>query len=209
LQTHTKGCWGLETVTMAGQAISVKVVHEEIIGSILRTGSITAHFERKGGQITYCTRQLRLNIGPDHHTHSETCVKIVKWVCESLCAFHIVDNPGFKVLIKTRCPGYYPPSLSTVALNMREVFKCSCSQITKMLQDHDSVLHFAIHAWTSPNYYAFVMITVHFEIQGKPMSFLLDIIEVACSHTSVNLAAVFTNVLKEFSIKHKVSLYRT
>ena len=47
--------------------------------------------------------------------------------------------------------------------------------------------------------------TVHFESEGVPISMLLDIVEVAESHSGVNLAVVFARVLKEFGIEDKVS----
>ena len=46
--------------------------------------------------------------------------------------------------------------------------------------------------------------TVHFERAGKPFSMLLDLVEVAESHTGVNLGIAFANVLKAFGIEEKV-----
>lgn len=48
-------------------------------------------------------------------------------------------------------------------------------------------------------------ITVHFEHQGEPMSLLLDIVEVAKTHTGVNLAAAFAKILDDFGISDKVN----
>ena len=60
-------------------------------------------------------------------------------------------------------------------------------------------------AWTSPNHKVDVAITVHLEKNGVPVSMLLDIIEVACSHSGLNLAATFTKILDDFGISDKVS----
>jgi hypothetical protein len=49
------------------------------------------------------------------------------------------------------------------------------------------------------------MITVHFECSGKPFSLLLDLVEVAKSHTGVTLAIAFATVLKTFDVEEKVS----
>jgi hypothetical protein len=46
---------------------------------------------------------------------------------------------------------------------------------------------------------------VHFEHNGEPMSLLLDLVEVAKSHSGVNLAAAFAKILKDFGIEKKVS----
>lgn len=48
--------------------------------------------------------------------------------------------------------------------------------------------------------------TVHFVHEGDPVSMLLDLVEVAKSHSGENLAAVFAKVLEEFGISDKVQL---
>jgi hypothetical protein len=59
--------------------------------------------------------------------------------------------------------------------------------------------------WTSPNHQAYVAVTVHFEQCGKPVSMLLDIVQVAESHSGVALAAAFAKILEDFGILDKVS----
>lgn len=65
-------------------------------------------------------------------------------------------------------------------------------------------MNFATNAWTSPNHKAYVVFTVHFEHEGEPMSMLLDLVEVAESHSGVNLANAFAQVLEDFGIEDKV-----
>ena len=72
------------------------------------------------------------------------------------------------------------------------------------MQEYDGKLSFATDAWTSPNHKAFVAITVHLEHDGKPLAMLLDIVEVPKSHSGVNLAIAFAEVLDNFGIKDKV-----
>ena len=71
-------------------------------------------------------------------------------------------------------------------------------------QDHKGALSFATDAWTSPNHRAYVAVTVHFEENSIPISMLLDLVEVACSHSGINLAAAFAKVLDDFGISDKV-----
>jgi hypothetical protein len=49
-----------------------------------------------------------------------------------------------------------------------------------------------------------VAVTVHFETDGVPISMLLDIVEVARSHTGLNLALAFAKILEDFGISDKV-----
>ena len=66
-------------------------------------------------------------------------------------------------------------------------------------------MSYATDAWTSPNHKAYVAISVHFEKDGVPVSMLLDIVEVARSHSGLNLAAAFAKILDDFGISDKVS----
>ena len=79
-----------------------------------------------------------------------------------------------------------------------------CKRYLTFGKKYDGRLNFATDAWTSPNQQAYVVITVHFEHQGEPMSLLLDIVEVAKSHTGANLAAAFAKILKDYGISDKV-----
>lgn len=64
MRKHVRSCWGNEVLEAAGQAKDAKEVRDKIVKSVLRDGSITAAFERKGnGKITYSHRQ---------HTKTET-----------------------------------------------------------------------------------------------------------------------------------------
>jgi hypothetical protein len=60
-------------------------------------------------------------------------------------------------------------------------------------------------AWSSPNHKAYVVVTVHFEQDGIPVSMLLDIVEVPRSHSGLNLAKAFANILEDFGVSDKVS----
>jgi len=73
------------------------------------------------------------------------------------------------------------------------------------LQEHTGALSFATDAWTSPNHKAYMAVTVHFKNKGVPVAMLLDIVELACSHSGLNLAAAFAKILEDFGIDNKVS----
>ena len=56
-----------------------------------------------------------------------------------------------------------------------------------------------------PNHKVYVAVTVHFETKGVPVSMLLDIVELARSHSGINLAVAFSRILEDFGISNKVS----
>jgi hypothetical protein len=131
--------------------------------------------------------------------------EIVRWVFESMRPFNIVKDCGFNCLMKMGRPAQYIPSPSTVSCDVKMVFKKSRKWIAKILQEYEGALSFATEVWTSPNHKAFVAVTVHLEINGTPLCMLLDLVEVARSHSGANLAAAFTKILDDFGIADKVS----
>ena len=107
--------------------------------------------------------------------------------------------------MKTGRPHYYIPSPTTVSRDVKRVFANVRKRIAKMLQEHDGKLNFAMDAWTLPNHKAFVAVMAHFQVDGEPVCMLLDLVEVAMSHSGVNLAPAFAQILDEFGISDKVS----
>lgn len=56
----------------------------------------------------------------------------------------------------------------------------------------------------SPNNKAYVAVTVTFELNSVQYTMLLDIVEVAKSHSGINLAAAFAKIFDGFGISDKV-----
>ena len=80
------------------------------------------------------------------------------------------------------------------------------SSIQPVQQEYNGKLNFATDSWLSSNHKSYIAITVHLECAGQPLLMLLDLIEVAKSHTGVNLGIAFVNVLKTFGMEEKVRL---
>lgn len=58
----------------------------------------------------------------------------------------------------------------------------------------------------SPNHKAYMAIIIHFDHIGQLMAMLLDLIEVPRSHSGVDLAEAFLNVLQAFGVEDKVDV---
>ena len=57
MRKHATSCWGEDAIKAADEAKDATEVRKKIVGGILRNGSITAAFERKGkGVPTYSIR---------------------------------------------------------------------------------------------------------------------------------------------------------
>ena len=128
------------------------------------------------------------------------------WVAESKRPFKVVNDCGFQSLMKTGRPNYHIPSEQTVSCDVKHAFVHARKRVANMLQEYKGQLNYATDAWTSPNHKAFVAFTVHFAHEGTPLSMLLDLVEVAKSHSGINLAATFAKVLEDFGISDKVWL---
>lgn len=229
LRRHAIKCWGEENVD-AARGRPVDEIREATKG-VSPSGSITAAFERKGkGKVSYSHRQHTrtetryfFNSPWTRTVLNDTFnrAEIVRWVAESSRPLNIVKDRGFQSLMKTGRPEYWIPSPSTVARDVKLVFAKTRNRIARMLKvswrnstqhvnltcskEHQGALSFATDAWSSPNHKAYVAVTVHFEQDSVPVSMLLDIVEVPRSHSGLNLAKAFTNILEDFDISDKVS----
>ncbi|KAF9550315.1 hypothetical protein CPC08DRAFT_793341 [Agrocybe pediades] len=112
---------------------------------------------------------------------------------------------AWEALAKSRDGSMTVTYTKPVSCGVRVVFAQSHQHISAMLHKYNGKLHFATDAWTSPNYWAFVAVMVHFEHDGAPVCLILDIIKVAKLHTGVNLVVAFADILKKFGIKDKIS----
>lgn len=59
---------------------------------------------------------------------------MVRWVSESMQPFNIVEDRGFRMLMKTGQPEYYLPSRFTVSRDVKEVFIKVRKRVAQMLQ---------------------------------------------------------------------------
>lgn len=121
--------------------------------SNLKDGSLTASFKRIGkNKVTYSHRQrnptetrcaLALCPSPTPaDSNQRPSAEIVRWVCESMRSFEIVNDRGFRDLMKTGRPEQYIPSSSMVSRDVKRVFARCRQHIATMLQ----VWHFSSHA---------------------------------------------------------------
>ncbi|KAL1685037.1 hypothetical protein GGG16DRAFT_67112, partial [Schizophyllum commune] len=72
------------------------------------------------------------------------------------------------------------------------------------VQATDARVSIATDTWTSPNHWAFSCYTGTIAHEGKPLLFLLDIVELPESHTGTALAAALQQVIEDFDLADKV-----
>ncbi|TFK79414.1 hypothetical protein K466DRAFT_472998, partial [Polyporus arcularius HHB13444] len=174
LYKHARSCWGTEAVEQAQELGDATRVRGTLVANILQNGTITQYFAPAKNSVTYSNRPLsRIQIR------------------YSFRPFAVATDPGFLRLMKTGRPGMYIPSPTTISRDVKITLAGGRLRLSGMLRAYPGRLHFATDAWTSPNHRPFVAFTVHLEVNGATLSVLLDIVEVAKSHSGVNLARAF------------------
>jgi hypothetical protein len=138
---HAKVCWGEETVAAADQTRDINATRDALGKS--KNGSITEAFEHFAKTNVTCSHRqhtptgtrwvfiLRSRKSPSDVTRS---AEIVHWVAESKRPFQIVNDHGFKKLMKTGRPDHHIPSMQTVSHDVKRVFVQVHKRIAKMLQ---------------------------------------------------------------------------
>jgi hypothetical protein len=114
--------------------------------------------------------------------------RLVKWITENNRPANIVNDDELHNLLSAGCPHITIPLSSTVRHEIKASFEKCHERVSQLLrvrsdscnvmQDHPGCLHFVTDVWTSLNYQAFVVWTVHLQHQGDVLAFLLNIIEV-------------------------------
>ncbi|KAH9911967.1 uncharacterized protein BXZ73DRAFT_56690 [Epithele typhae] len=153
---HAKGCFGDEAVKRATKAdMTPAEVRQRFGKNASESGDITSFFERNGK-------------GPVTYSHRQ----------------HTRTETRYS-LLKTGRPGYWIPSATTVARDVKTLFARSRTRISCFLREYDGRLSLSTDCWSSPNGHAFVAVIVHFEHNEEPLSMVLDVVELAEVRTFV------------------------
>ncbi|KAF4617981.1 hypothetical protein D9613_012955 [Agrocybe pediades] len=73
-----------------------------------------------------------------------------------------------------------------------------------LFQAYPGKLHLCADGWTSPNVIAFIGTTIHWVVDGKIVSAILDFIKATKAHAGVYLAARIAECLREYKIQDKI-----
>ncbi|KAL1662527.1 hypothetical protein GGF50DRAFT_58815, partial [Schizophyllum commune] len=170
LMRHATSCWGAEALSIAQEHGTAKAACSAVTTPMSRSGDIKLAFERQGkGKVMYSTRS---------YMNTEARVETVRWMAESFHPFAVVEDKGYKRLMKTGRPECYIPSRSTVSCNVKSTIIKTRAGIGKFLQEHDGELKFVTDCWTLPNHKAYMGTTVTLEHKGSMLTFVLDVVEV-------------------------------
>ncbi|TFK77644.1 hypothetical protein K466DRAFT_607906 [Polyporus arcularius HHB13444] len=128
-------------------------------------------------------------------------MEFVRWVSESYRPFAVATDPPLLRLLKNGRPNFFVPSPRMISRDAKIVFAVRRKKLSDMLVAYAGRLHFGTDCWSSPNHRAFIAFTVHLELRGRWLSMLLDIVELAKSHSGANLATAFADMLVDWACK--------
>ncbi|XP_025190395.1 zinc finger BED domain-containing protein 1-like, partial [Melanaphis sacchari] len=145
-------------------------------------------------------------LAPSDQKLTEFYKAIVKMIAEDLQPVSIVENSGFRHLVKLLDSRYQIPSRRaisrTIIPNMYDEVK---NKIQVVLNDA-KYISVTTDIWTSINTDSFITITVHFfpKLDINLKTFVLCTKKLTKSHTAVYLSQILTTELNKFDILHKV-----
>ncbi|KAJ7284764.1 hypothetical protein C8J57DRAFT_1052823, partial [Mycena rebaudengoi] len=168
LKKHAKKCWGEETLDAAAA-----------LGSLDKAQNLlAANKGAKTQRITDIFKRHTPGGNRDNFSHFPLSKSETRCGFFSLRPFTIAADRGFRYLMKSGRPTMWIPSPTTIAHDVKVLWKKTRERIAQRLSDRDGCISLATDAWTSPNHRAFVAVTGHWEENGEKVDCLLDFIEV-------------------------------
>ncbi|THU80784.1 hypothetical protein K435DRAFT_694965, partial [Dendrothele bispora CBS 962.96] len=151
LRKHAVSCFGQSAVDAATQGLKEAMSTQNTIYSM---------FAGVGNRIVSITHRM--------HTNPERRCRPIK----------IVEDRKLREIVLAGRPQAQFSHRRELAQDIDTAFTVCSERIAKILKEYPGQLSFATDCWTSPNHRAFCAWTVHLQHQGKPLVFLLDVIEV-------------------------------
>jgi Na+-transporting NADH:ubiquinone oxidoreductase subunit NqrA len=121
-------------------------------------------------------------------------MKVALWVARRHRPFAIVEDPELLEIFHDLNNKCTTPSASTVSRDVKEIFQVSRKKVAQLLQvrvllllsftwysperqAYRGKLHIGVDGWTSPQAISFLGITVHWVVDGKVSSIILDFVK--------------------------------
>ncbi|KAF5317564.1 hypothetical protein D9619_013219 [Psilocybe cf. subviscida] len=138
------------------------------------------------------------------YTEASHRVKIAIWISRRRRAFVIAEDSELLEIFTDLNADCVTPKRNTISRDIREIHKLTKESVIKILKSVTGKLHISVDGWTTPNVIAFIGVIVHYVLNGKLESLLLDFVKATKAHTGVYLAARVTECLQDFKIDKKV-----
>ena len=129
---------------------------------------------------------------------------LAKWFCKSSRSTMMVKDPGFIAFLELACPEYDPPSTTTIAKYIKQLYDEKKNEICESLEEIEFCA-VTTDGGASSDATSFQDTNVHYIDKEMNMkSHCLAVTENKEAHTAVNYRQNVDDVLDEFGIKEKV-----
>jgi hypothetical protein len=132
--------------------------------------------------------------------YSKITDAILIMICKDMFPLNVVENLGFKHLLKTTAPLYKVPSRKTITTLLDNKYEIITTDFKEKLSD---VPFFTIttDAWTEVNQtQSFLGITLHFLGNTAMMSGMIGVVPLEERHTALYLSQTLTDTLCDWNI---------
>ncbi|KAF4611964.1 hypothetical protein D9613_004308 [Agrocybe pediades] len=182
--------------------------HPSIVLTRIRHDESTSNLQRHVRTCTPAnsseTRAISSYAHGSTYTAENHQMNLAIWVARRSRPFAIVEDKELLDIFQALNTNCVTPSRHTVSRDVREIYELSKERVGDILRAYPGKLHICADGWTSPNVVAFIGTTVHWILDGKIVSAILDFIKATKAHTGVYLAARIAECLREYKIQDKI-----
>lgn len=140
------------------------------------------------------------SIMPTRFTNEQFEELLLKWIISDSQSFATVANPHLQRLLNfVHQRPLQLMSADTVSRRIQNLYSVMRSKIVDAIQSNQSKFSFSTDMWTSPAGVSFMAITLHFiDDKWNIKSILLDFVSFSGSHSGINLANKFSEIVDSF-----------
>lgn len=130
---------------------------------------------------------------------------LVEWVTSDMRPLNIVNDGGLQRVLHFLEPGFAVPSRTHIASIVKRKHADGVDELKSLLQGAEKVA-ITTDGWTSKAVRSFSTFTVHFlDSEWRLQSYVLGTRPLDGSHTAVNIATQFSDIVAEYGIADKLA----
>ena len=130
---------------------------------------------------------------------------VIEMIVRDMQPFSVVEDKGFRNLVKTLDPRYQLPSRKTITtVSLPQLYLKERTRVSKVLKEADAV-SLTTDIWTSRRTQSYITVTAHaLGADWTLKSFILDTARMTEAHTARNIKTELEDIMSSWDIKDKV-----
>ena len=130
---------------------------------------------------------------------------VIELIVRDMQPFSVVEDKGFRNLVKTLDPRYQLPSRKTITtVSLPQLYLKERTRVSKVLKEADAV-SLTTDIWTSRRTQSYITVTAHaLGADWTLKSFVLDTVRMTEAHTARNIKTELEDIMSSWDIKDKM-----